>query len=158
MKRTICILLFILAASSVSVKAQSCIGQAGQVKWSYWANFNNYPDIKDLSVLENFPNRPDGSEVIGSLKGPVNYTDYYAGMIRGFIKVPQTANYIFNLTSDDKGFFYLSTNQLPANKVKRAEVTSYTEEDEHDKEPGQTSVSIQLVGGLLFKSIFGKAP
>ncbi|RFS16567.1 PA14 domain-containing protein [Emticicia sp. C21] len=150
MKKTLYILLFILTACSVSVRAQTCIGPAGQVKWSYWTNFDSYPDMKDLSVLENFPSRPDGSEIIGSLKGPVNYTDYYAGMIRGFIKVPQTANYIFNLTSDDKGFFYLSTNQLPANKVKRAEVTSYTEENQHDKEPGQTSVSIQLVGGQYY--------
>jgi hypothetical protein len=150
MKRTFYILLFILTASSVIVKAQTCIGPAGQVKWSYWANFTTYPDMSDLSVLENFPNKPDGSEIIGSLKSPVNYTDYYVGMIRGFIKVPQTANYIFNLTSDDQGLFYLSTTQSPANKVKRAEVTSYTDEDDHDSEPSQTSISIQLVAGQYY--------
>ncbi len=141
-----CLFLFLINSS----KAQNCIGPAGQVKWSYWKNFTSYPDASDLSALENFPNKPDGSAILGSLRAPTNYTDYYAGMIRGFIKVPQTDTYIFNLTSDDKGLFYLSTNQLPANKIKRAEVTTYTGLDEHDKEPGQTSISIQLTGGQYY--------
>src|SRR6218665_605854 len=151
MKRTFTLIIPIFLSFLITqAQTQNCIGPAGQVKWSYWANFLTYPDPSDLSVLENFPSKPDGSWMLGSLKSPVSFTDSYAGMIRGFIKVPQTDNYIFNFASDDKGLFYLSTNQLPANKVKRAEVTSYTGEDEHDKEPGQTSASIQLVGGQYY--------
>ena len=150
MKRFYHIFLFILLTSTGAVKAQSCIGPAGQVKWAYWSGFPNTPDMTDLSALEDFPTRPTGSQILGSLRSPINYTDFYVGMIRGFIKVPQTANYVFNLTSDDKGFFYLSTNQSPANKVKRAEVTVYTGVDEYNKEPGQTSASIQLVGGQYY--------
>ncbi|RYU93097.1 PA14 domain-containing protein [Emticicia agri] len=150
MKTRLLLVVVTLLSSIISVQAQDCIGTAGQVKWSYWDKFTTFPEMSDLSVLENFPSRPDGSSILGSLAAPVNYTDYYAGMIRGFIKVPTTANYIFNLTSDDRGFFYLSTNQSPANKVKRAEVLSYTGVDEHNKEAGQTSASIQLVGGQYY--------
>ena len=131
-------------------KAQNCVGTAGQVKWSYWMNFPSTPDITDLSALEFFPSKPDGSQILGSLKAPVNYADFYASMIRGYIRVPQTDNYIFNLTGDDKAVFFLSTDQSPANKVKRAEVITYTAENEYTKDPAQTSQTIQLVGGQYY--------
>lgn len=150
MKRTYSILFFIWFASVISLRAQNCIGPAGQVKWSYWGGFTTLPDITDISALENFPNRPDRSEILGSLRSPINYAEYYVGMIRGFIKVPQTDNYIFNLTGDDRAVFYLSTSQSPDAKVKRAEVLTYTAIDEYNKDPAQTSVSIQLVGGQYY--------
>ncbi|RFS17221.1 PA14 domain-containing protein [Emticicia sp. C21] len=151
MRKIFKILFFIWFASAASLKAQNCIGPAGQVKWQYWGGFKRYaPDITDLSVLENFPNKPDGSQILGSLRSPVNYTEYFAGFIRGFIKVSQTDNYIFNLTGDEAAIFYLSTNQLPANKVKRAEVVTPTGLNEYNKDPAQTSVSIQLVGGQYY--------
>ncbi len=133
-----------------SLFAQNCVGTAGQVKWSYWTGFTSYPDSSDLFVLENFPSRPDGSQTLWSLKTPVNYTDYFASMIRGYIKVPATDTYIFNITGDDKSIFFLSTNDSPANKIKRAEVSTYSGQTEYNKEPGQTSQSIQLVGGQYY--------
>ena len=150
MKKIYRIFLLFLLIPIVDIKAQSCIGPAGQVNWKYWGNFPMFPDVTDVWALENFPNRPEGTQIINSLRAPINYSDFYAGMIRGFIKVPQTDNYIFNLTADDKAVFYLSTNQQPANKVKRAEVVVSTTLDQHDKDPAQTSVSIQLVGGQYY--------
>jgi hypothetical protein len=130
--------------------AQSCIGTAGQVKWSYWTGFKGNPDSLDLFALENYPSRPDGFQMLGSLRTPINYADYFASMVRGFIKVPVTDNYIFNITGDDKSIFFLSTTQFPANKVKRAEITTYSGLTEYNKEVGQTSQTIQLVGGQYY--------
>jgi len=132
------------------ILAQNCVGTAGQVKWNYWTGFSSSPDSSDLFVLENFPSRPDGSQTLGYLKTPVNYTDYFASLIRGYIKVPVTETYIFNITGDDKSIFFLSTNDSPANKIKRAEVITYTGLTEYTKEPGQTSQNIQLVGGQYY--------
>jgi PA14 domain/F5/8 type C domain len=153
MKTTIkyiyCIIVFILISNQTF--AQNCIGTAGQVKWSYWTGLNDYnTDTTDLFALENFPSRPDGFQMLGSLKTPVNFNDHFASMIRGFIKVPVTANYIFNITSDDRSLFFLSTTQSPANKVKRAEVLTYTGQTQYTKEPGQTSTTIQLIGGQYY--------
>ena len=89
-----------------SVFAQNCVGTAGQVKWSYWTGFASSPDSSDLFALETFPSRPDGSQTLGYLKSPINYTDYFASVIRGYIKVPATDYYIFNVTSDDKSTFF----------------------------------------------------
>jgi hypothetical protein len=125
----------------------SCVGTPGQVKWSYWLNFREHPDSLDLAELENFPTHPDGTQTLGSLKAPQNFAENFASMIRGFIYVPTTATYQFNVTGDDQVVFYLSTNDLPINKRKRAEVKSYTEPEEHNKETNQTSQGITLVGG-----------
>jgi hypothetical protein len=140
----ICLFIFFISRNS---HAQSCVGTPGQVKWSYWLGFKWQPDSTDLTALENFPSRPDGSQTLGSLRSPVNYADNFASMIRGYIYVNATATYKFNITSDDKSDFYLSTNDSPANKVRRAGVTSYTEQTQHNKEAGQTSQTITLTAG-----------
>lgn len=142
-------MIAILAVHQITI-AQSCIGTAGQVKWNYWTGFVNLPDSSDLFARESFPSHPDGSQILNSLKTPLNYTDRFSSMIRGFIKVPSTENYIFNVTSDDKSIFFLSTNQSPSNKIKRAEVLTYTGETDYTKEANQTSQSIQLVGGQYY--------
>ena len=152
MRRAFTILFLVLFTAGGTLQAQNCIGPGGQVRWSYWANFavQGAPDLTDLSVMESYPDRPDGQQILSSLRAPGNYTDYFAGMIRGFIKVPQTDTYLFNITSDDKGVFFLSTGESPANKVKLAEVTWATGTDENGKEAGQTSVPIQLIGGQYY--------
>ena len=144
------IFYFLLIFVSNFTSAQSCIGTAGQVKWNYWTGFTRNPDSTDLFALENFPSRPDGSQILSSLKTPINYTDKFASIIRGFIKVPATDTYIFNITGDDKVQFFLSSTQLPINKIKRCEVLTNTGETEYNKEPNQTSQNIQLLGGQYY--------
>ncbi len=130
--------------------SQGCIGTAGQVKWSYWANFDLSPDSNALFAREFYPETPDGFQMLPTLAAPRNYTEYFAGMMRGFIKVPVTATYYFNVTGDDEAIFFLSPNQAPASKIKRAEAPEYTEIDQHDKSPLQTSQAIQLVAGQYY--------
>lgn len=130
--------------------AQSCIGTAGEVTWSYWTNLPTYPDSLDLFALEDFPDHPTGSQTLGFLQSPANFTDSFASMIRGFIHVPNTANYVFNITGDDKTFFFLSTNETPANKIKKCEVTDYTNIGQHNKYLAQTSDTVTLVGGQYY--------
>ena len=124
MKTTIRYIFSVFAFILMSnfAQSQNCVGTAGQVKWSYWTGFTSFPDSTDLQALEFYPSQPSGFQMLGSLKTPVNYADYFASMIRGYIKVPVTDNYIFNITGDDKAIFLLSSTQSPANKVKRAEV------------------------------------
>jgi hypothetical protein len=148
MKTKLLLLFFLLAYNQVI--GQNCIGTAGQLKWNYWTGFRVTPDSSALFSLEFFPNNPDGSQIIASTHSPLNFTDYYAGQMRGFIKVPQTDTYVFNLTGDDRALFYLSTNHLPQNKKLRATVPSFTDRTEHQKFPEQTSVPITLQGGQYY--------
>ena len=141
-------ILFILPLKFASAQA-NCVGTAGQVKWSYWGGFKEYPDTSDLYVLENFPTRPDVTQTLGSTQSPTNYGDNSASMIRGYLNIPTgpaptTKTYQFNVTADDKGFFYLSPNDNPANKIKRIETTVWTGVGENYKSPSQNSGNITL--------------
>lgn len=144
------VIFFAIFLSSFYAKAQTCVGPAGQVKWSYWTGFSSTPDTNSLYALEFFPEMPDGFQMIPTLSTPSNYTEYYAGMVRGFISVPVTTTYTFNLTGDDRALFFLSNGISPQNKTKRAEVPGYTGPVEHTKYSQQTSASITLVGGQYY--------
>ena len=146
MKLKILIILFITLIHFAQGQS-TCVGTSGQVKWSYWLNFTSYPDSLDLTALENFPTHPDGTELLGTLRTPQNFADNFVSMIRGYIYVPVTAHYTFNVTGDDGVLFYLSTDDNPLNKKKRAEVKTYTDLDEHNKETNQTSQVITLISG-----------
>lgn len=139
--------LILLLGIVHTTSAQSCVGTPGQIRWSYWGGFSDMPDSSDLAALENFPTRPDGSQVLFSTQAPSNYTDRFAAMIRGYIYVNQTDTYRFNVTGDDRVLFYLSNNELPANKRKRAETTTHTNITQHNKQASQTSSVITLEAG-----------
>ncbi len=140
-------LIIIILSFSGRVFSQNCVGPGGQVQWSYWMGFTSFPDSSDLAILETFPSRPDGFQMLGKLQTPPNFSDYFTSMIRGYISVPTTGNYYFNITGDDDSRFFLSTNDSPANLKKKAWVYSYTGIAEHYKDSTQTSVLTTLVGG-----------
>lgn len=143
----ICWLLVLTAAHNSY--AQNCVGTAGEVKWSYWT-FPTSPDSSDLFALENFPDHPTDFQTLGFLQSPANFTDSYASMIRGYIHVPTTANYVFNITGDDETFFFLSTDENPTNKSLQAEVTGWTGVEQHDKYTSQTSDTVTLTAGQYY--------
>lgn len=140
----------ILFAFGIKLNAQNCVGTQGQVQWYYWSDFTSTPDSNAIFAKEYFPETPNGRQTLPTLSTPNNYTDYYAGLVRGFIKVPVTATYTFNITADDRAFFYLSPNSNPASKIRRAYVNQYTGQTEHSKYPEQTSVAVQLTGGQYY--------
>ena len=147
MKRIVLLFIGFIFWSNQDLLAQSCVGEAGKVQWSLWMNFPSFPDSTDLAAMESYPEYPDQQIELGSISTPVNYNDYYASLIRGYISFPQSGQYYFNVTGDDDTRFYLSTNQTRAGLVKRAEVLSYTGVDQHYKEPNQTSPLINITAG-----------
>ncbi len=151
MKNKYLYILVVFQLLSLNLKAQNgCIGTAGEVKWNYWLNFETYPDSAQLHILEYFPSKPDGSLTLGSLETPLNFSNYFASNIKGYIKVPSTGSYYFNIVGDDESTFYLSTNDLPANLIKRASINSYANFGDHYVEPEQTSPLITLNGGQYY--------
>lgn len=149
MKRKIYLLL--IFCLPFIANAQNCIGTAGQIKWSYWSEgFTTMPDTNALRANEYFPTKPDGVETLASTNSPVNYTDNFGSIMKGFIKVNQTDTYLFNVTGDDRVFFYLSPNENPYLKIKRATSPQYTAPTSHNNFPEQTSIPIQLLAGQYY--------
>ena len=74
----------------------------------------------------------------------------YGQWIHGYIIAPETGSYIFQIASDDRGEFSLSTDKNPTNKRLVASVTGFTGADEWTKYPTQTSAAISLVAGETY--------
>jgi hypothetical protein len=76
--------------------------------------------------------------------------DNYFERIRGYIRPRASGNYLFNITSDDMAEFFLSPNKNPSNKFRRAYNQSWTQIDENNKFPSQTSSVIALQVNELY--------
>ena len=125
--------------------AQSCIGEQGKIDWRLYEDLSG-TDIQKLYHSPKFPQSPDYIESLDSLASPPgSYNNFYGSYISGFIKAPETGNYLFNITSDNRSYFYLSQDTLTENTSKRCEVPGFTSNNQHDKYPEQTTDTIVLV-------------
>jgi len=115
----------------------------GKINLERWLSISGTA-ITDLTSNANFPNTPSQTTTLTSLDGPDNFGDNFGQRARGYISPTQTGIYTFNLTSDDAGELYLSTDANPANKKLIASVTGWTNSNEYTKYGSQTSYSILL--------------
>jgi hypothetical protein len=130
--------------------AQSCIGEQGKIGWMLYENLM-YGDIQLMYHSPKYPQSPDYIEDLNNLATLTgNYNDYYGSLIRGFIKAPETGNYIFNITGDDYCAFFLSTDTLKENTILRGTVPGWSGVTEHTKYPEQTSPTIALVANAYY--------
>jgi hypothetical protein len=74
----------------------------------------------------------------------------YGARIRGYVCPPQSGNYTFWLAGDDDAELWLSTDDNPANKVKIAGFSGYTNFHEWDKYSTQQSAFIYLQQGKRY--------
>jgi parallel beta-helix repeat protein len=74
----------------------------------------------------------------------------YGARIRGYVCPPQSGNYTFWLAGDDDAELWLSTDDNPANKVKIAGFSGYTNPREWDKYSTQQSAFIYLQQGKRY--------
>ena len=144
------LILFIITLGTIgSLFAQPTVSKPGQVKWSYWRHMPD-DDFGELYAKEEYPDHPDSSRTLFSLRSPINFDNYYASQMRGFIKINTTESVVFNVTGDDETHFYLSTNASPDSLKLVAFVSGYTGSTENSKYPAQTSEPINLVAGQYY--------
>ncbi len=123
----------------------SCIGSSGTVIRHIFKNpTSKYDDF--IHYEPHYPQSPDYIEYTSTLQSTYNYENYYASVIRGFIRAPETGQYVFNITGDDYCEFYISTDTFPSNiSDTTAWVPGYSWIDDHTKYPEQTSDTLNLV-------------
>lgn len=81
--------------------------------------------VSDLTSHAKYPQAPDASGPITSA-ADADYGDDYGQRWTGWVKPTISGNYRFYLTADDQAEIWLSTNELPANKARILQLTSYT--------------------------------
>jgi glucose/arabinose dehydrogenase len=119
---------------------------SGSITREHWSNrFET-----SLSAVPFNNVAPTYTQQLNLFEGPKNVADNYASRIRGYICPPATGNYTFWIASDNASELYISSNDNPANKVKRAYVNSYTMSKEWTKMASQQSQAIYLVAGQKY--------
>ncbi len=137
------------ALCTITVKnSPNCFAE-GSITIYKW---NNIPGnkITDLTSNPNYPNHSDSYTVLTSFEIPTNTGDNYGVKVNGFICTPQTGAYTFWVAGDDYAELWLSTNELPANKVKIAYEYGWTNSREWNKYTTQKSASISLIAGKTY--------
>ncbi len=134
-----------VSQSFVVMPASATCSATGTILREEWSNVSGN-NISDFS----FQTTPTSSKQITSFEGPANIGDNYASRIRGYICAPQTGSYVFWLAADDAGELYLSTDDNPANKVRIANVLSWTDYREWAKFASQKSAAVTLQAGKKY--------
>jgi len=159
------VILFLAFANNLSAQP-TCLGNQGALEWLLWEKIDN-SRLDYMIHLPTFPNHPDAAEAITTLQSPgiiypvtidgneyesVQYGTDYGSLIRGYLTVPQSGNYTFNVTGDDEVRFFLSTDDTKGNLDLVSFITGWTYRKEYAKaaETNQTSADISLSTGNYY--------
>ncbi len=106
--------------------------------------------LRHLEAAPSFPDQPDFREIISALKVAPGWGNSYGTRIRGFLHPPADGDYQFWISGDDETQLWLGETDDPASAYPVARVPSWTQAEQWDKFPEQTSERIPLVGGTRY--------
>jgi len=118
----------------------------GSIYREYWLGISGMT-IAALTGSPNYPNSPNGCDLLPSFDAPVNWANNYGTRMRGYLYPPTTGAYTFWIASDDNGELWLSSDTNPANRMLIASVPGWTNPLQWTKYAAQQSAPIMLVGG-----------
>lgn len=134
-----------------SATSNDCIGERGEIVALYYDGISG-DDIPDLENATIFPDTPSRAEVLPFLSGPSIRANNYGTWVRGYISVPVSGDYIFNITGDNETSFKLSQtdSDVAVWLVQMGFISNHTNIFEYDKYSSQTSPVIPLEKGLFY--------
>lgn len=125
---------------TVSASSSEC-SATGTISREQWNNV----DGNDIS---NIPLQKEASSISEiTMLETTNKGEKYGARIRGYLCPPQSGNYTFYISGDDAAELWLSTNDDAANKVKIANLLSWTGFRDWNKYPSQKSEQVYLQKG-----------
>ncbi len=136
---------------------------SGSFDRDYWTGLSGSA-ITNLTSSSSYPAAPSGFDtIVGRLEavswsGTVttkNYDDNYGQKLLGYIVPETTGSYTFWLSSEDYSEFWLSTDELPANKFKTAWLYSWSQQYNYtsvnsNNGSQQKSAEVSLVAGNVY--------
>ncbi|MHC4743079.1 MAG: LamG-like jellyroll fold domain-containing protein, partial [Planctomycetota bacterium] len=86
----------------------------GYVLREWWTGIDD-DDVEDLTSDPNYPENPEGSELLDMFEGPIDWDNNYGSRIHGWLYIRNSGQYTFWISSDDESELWLSTDENPAN-------------------------------------------
>ncbi|MFK7847308.1 MAG: putative Ig domain-containing protein [Rhodothermales bacterium] len=121
-------------------------GATGEILREWWSGIAGN-EITLLTGNSDYPDNPDGTDLLTSFETPTNWADEFGTRIRGYIYPPVTGDYTFWIATDDNGELWLSSDDDAANVSMIANVPGWSASQEWYKFPEQQSATISLVAG-----------
>ncbi|MDB6068549.1 MAG: hypothetical protein JWR26_4757 [Pedosphaera sp.] len=141
-----------LGASVVDVQV---IDTGSSITREVWSGV---PGINVIDIPVGSPATTTNS--LGTLEGITDYADNYGERIRGYLTAPVTGNYYFWIAASDSAELWISNDEEPANKVRRAYVlpsanpvpppANGTAPRQWNLQPNQKSPWLALVAGQQY--------
>jgi hypothetical protein len=144
-------------ASNDPCATDQCIELLGGCQFTCGATLDTWTDILGDSVdhlvngTNNLTTTPNKSERLGSLLEAQSFVaDYYGSRMKGWLVPPVSGEYVFWIAADDKGEFWLSIDDDPANKVRICYNPRYAYKRAFTWYPEQQSKPKWLVAGQAY--------
>lgn len=134
---------------AVIQNAAPIMGRAG-IRYEEFDAIGGAGQLKDLMAAPNFPDNPSATKVLQSFSFPVSTNTYFGVKMSGWIKAPETGDYVFWISANDQAELRLSTDANPMNKMIIASVPSFAEQGNWTKFPVQKSLNIHLDAGKMY--------
>ncbi|MBK9255715.1 MAG: hypothetical protein IPM42_09535 [Saprospiraceae bacterium] len=131
--------------------SNTCVGTRDYIKRFRYDNIAG-STLNDLYAASGFPAVPSTSFTMPLLgtksESQINNSGH---LVHGFLTVPVSGNYKFNVTGDDMTILFLSNNDDPENKQShQVLVTGWTNMTEHNKYVYQSTSNIYLQAGQFY--------
>ncbi len=134
--------------------ALGCVGDQGEIQVMTWFDVPG-SGLENLYNLPTYPLIPDSVEFLGKYGHFGQYNAISSGdsigkLVKAFLTVPQTGEYSFNITADDRARLLLSTDEEVFNAQEIAYTVNSNGIFEHTEHEEQTSNPITLVAGQYY--------
>ena len=138
------------ATGSITVNSPIGYGGLGTISYQVWNGISGTTVSSLTGNAAYISGIPTSSSLKNSMDGDLNGFDNFGGRLVGYI-IPRTNGiYTFWIASDDNSELWLSTDSNPANAVKIAELSGYTDPKQWNKYASQKSPGITLVAGQKY--------
>ncbi len=107
------------------------------------------PDGKDLATLADFERAADSVDRVRVLQGVDEGGTNYLTRLESRIRIPETGEYRFAITSDDSSILRFAADGDPASLEVIARVDGWTGPNAWGRQPGQQSGPIHLEAGQI---------
>jgi len=121
----------------------------GIVHTVYWNNVSGNK-VSSLTSLDSYPDNPVEVLELAELRGPINRTDNYGSLTRGYIIPSTEGSYRFFVSGDDETQLWLSTSINKDEARLIASVPGASSPDQFNKYPAQTSAPQDLKAGSRY--------
>ncbi|CAB4003297.1 Hypothetical predicted protein [Paramuricea clavata] len=116
-----------------------------------WRNIGR-SDLAPLLADPRYPAKPYTSNKMPGLVSPANIGDNYGLRFKTFYVAPETGSYTFYGAGDDQCRLSISSDDNPKNlnQILQFKKGLWTNRDEWEKDPSQTSSPVQLEKGKIY--------